>query len=481
MPESRRGAALQGQSVRLAGGYGRSEYLPPSRTTTTGVVARLLGDQHHRVVGPAPDSSRTSRGLIHPALARCCRVTREGGARRWASDGSPQLDDDGDLLKGTGEPADGERVTVATSWTGHVDDSGDEADRSYYESDTARAVLPVAATLAVFYAGFALVHHVVLGQDPGPVVGLVAGVSALVATVVAIAAWRNRIPIGRGHAVMALLVAMTAVDAALHLAITGDPQETVSFFILLVALGVALLHWSWFAPCAVGVWLAWLVAVAHVGGDALIWWHWAFSMAAASVLGVVVALLRRRSIDVAAAALREAVRAATEDAATGLANRRGLELLSAELVALSRRSGEIVHCTFLDVDGLKTINDEQGHDTGDRVILAVARAIRSSCRSGDIVARWGGDEFVVVGIGPSAAPDELKARVAAHLAQHHPGDPTLSRLSISVGQAELAPWDDGDTESLLWRADHDMYLRRAEQPAGLRRAFLPDPVRRSES
>jgi diguanylate cyclase (GGDEF)-like protein len=371
-------------------------------------------------------------------------------------------------------------VTVVSPWTSHVDHSGDAAVRSYYESETARAVLPVSATLAVFYAGFALVHHVVLGQDPGPVVSVVAGVSALVATVVAIAAARHRIPVHRAHAVMALLVAMTASDAAVHLAITGDPQETVSFFILVVALGAALLRWSWFVPCAAGVWLAWLGAVVSVGGDAMTWWHWFFSMIAASFLGAVVLLLRRRSLDLAASTLRDAVRAATEDPATGLANRRGLELLSTELVALGRRSGEIVHCTFLDVDGLKTINDEQGHDTGDRVILAVAEAIRGTCRAGDVVARWGGDEFVVVGMGPSEPPHECESRVAAHLAAHHPDDPTLTRLSISVGRAELAPWDEGDTESLLWRADHDMYLRRAEQPAARRRAFLPDPVRWSE-
>jgi diguanylate cyclase (GGDEF)-like protein len=371
-------------------------------------------------------------------------------------------------------------VTVPESWTTHVDDSHDVVDRSYFESDTARAVLPVSATLAVFYAGFALVHQLVLDQDPGPVVRVVAVVSALVSGLAAIAAWRQRIPPRRGHAVMALLVAMTAVDAALHMTSTGDPQETVSFFILLVALGVALLHRSWFAPCVAFVWLAWLVAVARVGGDGRTWWHWAFSMLAASVLGSVVLLMRRRSIVVAASALREAVRAATADPATGLANRRGLALLSEELVALSRRRGELVHCTFLDVDGLKSINDEQGHDTGDRVILAVAQAIRATCRSGDVVARWGGDEFVIVGVGPSEAPHELESRVLAHLVRHHPDDATLTSLSISVGRAELAPWDGGDTESLLWRADHDMYLRRSEQRAGNRTAFLPDVVRLSE-
>jgi diguanylate cyclase len=191
---------------------------------------------------------------------------------------------------------------------------------------------------------------------------------------------------------------------------------------------------------------------------------------------MVVVLLRRRSIDVANTALRQAMRAATEDTATKLANRRGLEMRSRELVALARRRGEIVHCTFLDVDGLKAINDERGHDAGDRVILAVAQAIRATCRSSDVVARWGGDEFVVVGFGPSATSHHLEERVADYFAECHGDDEVLAGLQISVGRAELAPWEEGDIESLLWKADHDMYQRRALRPRTGRTVFLPDGV-----
>jgi len=247
-----------------------------------------------------------------------------------------------------------------------------------------------------------------------------------------------------------------------------------------VGIGVVLLRRAWLIPSAVGIWACWIFAVAWIGGGGATWGHWAFYMLTASVLGTVVVVLRRRSIDVASHALRQAVRAATEDPATSLANRRGLAMLSRELVELGRRRHEIVHCTFLDVDGLKQVNDEQGHDAGDRVILAVAHALRATCRSSDVVARWGGDEFVVVGLGPIDRSLDLDVRVSAYLAEHHADDPTISGLSISTGRAEIAPWEDGDTESLLWKADHDMYQRRALRPEKRRRVFLPETDGSSE-
>ena len=129
----------------------------------------------------------------------------------------------------------------------------------------------------------------------------------------------------------------------------------------------------------------------------------------------------------------------------------------------------------LDADHILT-GDHRWTAWSDRVILAVARAIEESCRVSDVVARWGGDEFVVVGLGPSEPVDELERRVRTFLAAHYGSDPTLSALTISVGRAELAPWEDGDPEQLLWRADHDMYQRRGGRADSGRRVFLPDGV-----
>jgi diguanylate cyclase (GGDEF)-like protein len=367
-------------------------------------------------------------------------------------------------------------VTAPRAWIHRVDDPFDGVDRVCYESDTAWAILPATVGMIAAYTGFAVLHRVIYGQSPGPVMVVALVVSLGVMVAIAVAAWRHRIPDGAAHGVMALIVGLTTVDATIHLVLTDDPRETMGFLFLLVGVGIALLRRAWFVPTVCGIWVCWVTAILMVGGGWTTWGTWVFYMVVATVLGISVMALRRRSIDVASAALRQAMRAATEDTATRLANRRGLEMRSRELVALARRRGEIVHCTFLDVDGLKAINDERGHDAGDRVIVAVAQAIRATCRSSDVVARWGGDEFVVVGLGPSATSHRLEERVGEYFAECHADDEVLAGLRISVGRAELAPWEEGDIESLLWKADHDMYQRRAQRPRSGRTVFLPDGV-----
>ena len=354
-------------------------------------------------------------------------------------------------------------MTVPRAWIHRVDDPFDGVDRVCYEADTARALLPASLCLSAFFLAFAVLHHLTGGPAPSRLMDAVALGASLVALVVAWFAWQHRIPDEWAHAAMALLGVLTTVNVTVHLLLTRDPDESVGFVLLMAGIGVVLLRRAWFLPAMAGIWMAWLVAITYLGGGVDVWGQWAFYLVTATVLGSVVLALRRRSIDVASTALRQAMRAATEDPATNLANRRGLAMLSRELVELGRRRHEIVHCTFLDVDGLKQINDAHGHDAGDRVIRAVAEAIRCVCRSSDVVARWGGDEFVVVGVGPIARSVDLEVRVSAYLLQHHLGDPLLTGLHISAGRAEIAPWEEGDTEALLWRADHDMYQRRARR------------------
>jgi len=131
------------------------------------------------------------------------------------------------------------------------------------------------------------------------------------------------------------------------------------------------------------------------------------------------------------------------------------------VLAVGRRAGDAVFCSFIDVDGLKAVNDRYGHDAGDRVILAVAQAIQATFRATDVLARWGGDEFVIVGLGGGVQPGELERRLHTYFVTHHASDTTLTTLRVSVGHAILEPWDEGDVERLLWVADRDMYSRRA--------------------
>jgi diguanylate cyclase len=138
---------------------------------------------------------------------------------------------------------------------------------------------------------------------------------------------------------------------------------------------------------------------------------------------------------------------ATTDPLTGLANYR--ELLDALRfeIARSGRTGRKFAVLFLDMDGLKAINDEYGHLIGSRALCRVGDTLRRTCRAMDTSARYGGDEFAV--ILPETSRDGARAvldRISERLAL----DTTKPAISVSGGVA-LYP-DDGDTPTLLLRA-----------------------------
>jgi diguanylate cyclase (GGDEF)-like protein len=145
------------------------------------------------------------------------------------------------------------------------------------------------------------------------------------------------------------------------------------------------------------------------------------------------------------------------DSLTGLTNRREFERRMEEELARAERHGLPLSLLLVDVDLLKEINDSGGHREGDRALLAVAEALRGSCRTVDIPARVGGDEFAV--LAPTTSGHDalqLAARVQAHLRASRPaGGP---RISISIGIADLEaaaePGADGD---LVEAADRALY------------------------
>ncbi|MGO8687631.1 MAG: GGDEF domain-containing protein [Candidatus Dormibacteria bacterium] len=167
--------------------------------------------------------------------------------------------------------------------------------------------------------------------------------------------------------------------------------------------------------------------------------------------GVTAALERLRAL--VRQIQRLSAAAAVDDLTGALRRGAGLQAMTREIARYHRFGGKGVAAIFIDVDGLKRINDTEGHAAGDSLLANVVGAIRERLRAYDLVIRWGGDEFVCV------LPDATRGEAERTLAdiEQHVRDRTSGR-TVSTGLAAL---EDGDTAaSLVGRADAALYARR---------------------
>lgn len=149
------------------------------------------------------------------------------------------------------------------------------------------------------------------------------------------------------------------------------------------------------------------------------------------------------------------------DELTGLHNRRGFATLADHQLKVAARAGREVPLLFVDMDGMKSINDSFGHVEGDRAIAEVAEFLRSSCRASDVVARVGGDEFCILLIDDGAS-GAIVDRVATELRAGPPRGDRGYPLSLSVGVARRAPGT-GTVQELMDQADSAMYEDKSTQ------------------
>jgi diguanylate cyclase (GGDEF)-like protein len=158
---------------------------------------------------------------------------------------------------------------------------------------------------------------------------------------------------------------------------------------------------------------------------------------------------------------RELERAATHDGLTGLLNRAAaLEIVERDLARVQRDGGSLM-ALFIDLDGLKGINDAHGHAAGDDALELTADALRAATRDADVVARLGGDEFLVAGAaGDGAAVGALAERIRQTVAaQVLPGDDGPVPLRCSIGIALSHP-EHPTAESLIHDADVALYAAK---------------------
>ncbi|KJF18104.1 GGDEF domain-containing protein [Acidithrix ferrooxidans] len=138
---------------------------------------------------------------------------------------------------------------------------------------------------------------------------------------------------------------------------------------------------------------------------------------------------------------------AITDSMTSLSNRKGWDLAAPRELNRARRNGAFVVLAMIDMDGFKEINDTHGHPMGDQILIDAAKAIRASVRPFDIVARWGGDEFIFLSL--VATRDDANAfidRVVTNIQSVSP---------ISCGAVVASP--DREIQEMIDAADAALY------------------------
>lgn len=149
------------------------------------------------------------------------------------------------------------------------------------------------------------------------------------------------------------------------------------------------------------------------------------------------------------------------DELTGLHNRRGFAVLAREVVKRAARTGTGLVVTFVDLDGMKRINDRFGHEAGDRALIRTAGVLRSVFRVSDVIARIGGDEFIAMTDGVDGASVELlRRRLTSAVADHNRETAGEPRLALSLGFAHHDPAKEPlrSIDGLIAEADEAMYV-----------------------
>ena len=158
---------------------------------------------------------------------------------------------------------------------------------------------------------------------------------------------------------------------------------------------------------------------------------------------------------------------ALTDELTGLYNRRGLMLLGEQRIKDAKRSKQILGITYLDIDKLKQMNDQFGHQLGDQCILTLAKVLEVNCRDNDIKARIGGDEFIIMSVFDKGNQTpynqingELSLRIVSNyqslIEEHDPQGLT----SVSYGGLTFKHHEVKSLNDMIGKADKLMYQHK---------------------
>lgn len=156
------------------------------------------------------------------------------------------------------------------------------------------------------------------------------------------------------------------------------------------------------------------------------------------------------------------------DELTGLHNRRGFFLLAEQQLKIAYRMKLLCWVIFIDLDGLKQINDSLGHDMGDALIVDAGRLLKQSFRKSDIVARLGGDEFIVFISSYFKDAENIQTHLQTNIANFNQQQNRSYQLSMSMGIQRCSADSNMSLEQLVARSDELMYAhKRFKRQSGL--------------
>lgn len=152
------------------------------------------------------------------------------------------------------------------------------------------------------------------------------------------------------------------------------------------------------------------------------------------------------------------------DELTGIYNRRGFFALAEHLLKIAKRTKRGLFLLYADIDGLKEINDSMGHQEGDIMLTEVANVLKGNYRESDIIARIGGDEFVVLPVGATGdSIDIITSRLEEALEMHNSKRNCVYKLSLSYGLTYYDPNTQCSLDELLIQADKAMYEHKKKK------------------
>lgn len=157
--------------------------------------------------------------------------------------------------------------------------------------------------------------------------------------------------------------------------------------------------------------------------------------------------------------LQERLRLLTiTDELTGLYNRRGFFTLAEEFLKLAKRQKKGIYMLYADLDHLKSINDRSGHHEGDEALVETAKVLKTTYRESDIVARIGGDEFVVIPVGITGDNiEKIIARLEKNMKNQNASRNKNYNLSLSLGVSLYNPEKPCSVDELISHADEMMH------------------------